>query len=138
MGRGTEWHEGVCLFDAWPLRLALARQFVEKHLLLIILVIQFIGKRVRPRIRDQLQRPRIAQVFVHGTLHLLYLLIQVLMLLRQLLNLLEGRLEQLFDTHGGELGEAQIGQELPKHGLIFVVRAAHFLVEERLGALVLE
>ena len=50
------------------------------------------------------------------------------MLLSELLNLLEGRLEEFFDAHCGELGEAKISEELPKHGLIFVVIAANSLV----------
>ena len=88
--------------------------------------------------RDDLNGPRIRQVFVHRHFHLLDPLVKVLMVLFELFELLQSQLEELGDTQTGELRAAQFAEDLPQHRLVLAIHlrpiAGHLTQERVRGA----
>ena len=75
--------------------------------------------------RDDLNGPRIRQVFVHRHFHLLDPLVKVLMVLFELFELLQGQLEELRDAQAGELRATKLAEDLSQHRLIFTALPHH-------------
>ena len=73
-------------------------------------------------IRDDLNRPRVAQIAVHGTFERLYLLAHICVFLFELSKLGERQLEQLFYAHAFDLGAAKLLQHFSKHNFILFLR----------------